>query len=43
MWEFKENEHESQKSARNDLHLPKLGFKEWEMVFVDSNGYICSY
>ena len=30
-------------SDLSDLHLPKMGFKTWKMIFLDSNGFICCY
>ena len=40
---IKENESKNLISAVNDLRLPEIGLKAWEIVFLYSDGYICCY
>lgn len=39
----KKIELKKQKTAQNDINLPKMGFKACKGTLIDSNTYICTY
>ena len=43
MKELKRMNIKNLRAALNDLCLTKMGFKAWEIVFLDFSGYICCY